>query len=1052
MSTRFRALAIAATVIVVLCFASTGFTQTETATVSGRVTDVTGAVVQGAKVELLAVERGIRRETITNEAGIYIFSACQPGQYHITVRKDGFRQVDVVGLIVNVQDHLENNIRLQVGSALESVTVTSESAMVNAESAAVSTVIDNKFVDNLPLNGRSFNTLLQLTPGVVIAQNSGAISPGQFSVAGQRTDANNFTVDGVSANFGVISGETPGQSGLGTTQAFSVLGGTSSLVSVEALQEFRIVTSTFAPEFGRVPGGQVALTTKSGTNVVHGGAYEYFRNDVLDANDWFANAAGKPRPPERHNDFGAYLGGPVFPDKTFFFLSYEGARLRLPKAQVTPVPSEYARTTAPQNISPFLTAFPQPDDRTVVPGTYTSPFTGVWSDSSTLNAGSIRIDHTFSNRFSLFGRYNEAPSALVQRNGPTSTNQVTDVNTRTITVGASLFVQNVTNTIRGNYSRQQSKFGYVFSPIAGAVPLDPALIAGSLAPKALVLFQTFDTNGVTLAPRAGNTATQQNFTDDLGITVGSHQVKVGGDYRGIFLDVSQLPYLFFFSANSVEDFTSSGGQGFLFDESVFPAKLYAQTMSIYGQDTWRAGARITITYGLRWEWAPAPSPRGSTRLASWQNVGNPAAIALAPFRTAVWKTKYANFAPRIGVAYGLRQNGDLVIRGGAGIFYDLGLGQAASLSASFPNQFTNFASVSLPIGDPTPILPSTSIQPPYPGVYAFDPGLTLPRSYQWNIALEESFGGHQAFSATYAGQAGRDILRGNSYFQPNANFSSFFQLDKNNARSNYNSLQLQFRKPLSSHVQALLNYTYAHSLDNSSNDIFGGANTIISAANDYASSDFDVRHTFSGAFRLESPQVPNTSLSRFIRNWSLDGVVVARKGFPLNAKFFALSPVTGYAFARPDRVVGQPSYLEGAQCTAAFSVRCPGGRALNPNAFTGTVGDGRTPAGTIPVDANGNPLRQGTETRNDIRGFGLFQVDLSVSRKFALTERVMLEFRTDAFNVFNHPNFAAPDTDIHDGPEFGISRQMLNQGLGGLNPLFQQGGPRSLQLSARLNF
>src|SRR4029077_113544 len=223
-----------------------------------------------------------------------------PGRYQITVHKAGFKQVDLLGLIVNVQDHIEQNLRLQVGSVSESITVRANGLNINTSDASVSTVIDRNFAENLPLNGRSFNTLLQLTPGVVIAPaNFGA--PGQFSISGQRTDANNFTVDGVSANFGVTAGAQQQQSGAGTAQAFSALGGTSSLVSVEALQEFRIETSSFAPEFGRSPGGQVILTTRSGTNDFHGGIYEYFRNDVMDANDWLANQAGKARSPERHN-------------------------------------------------------------------------------------------------------------------------------------------------------------------------------------------------------------------------------------------------------------------------------------------------------------------------------------------------------------------------------------------------------------------------------------------------------------------------------------------------------------------------------------------------------------------------------------------------------------------------------------------------------------------------------------------------------------------------------------------------------------------------------
>jgi len=221
----------------------------------------------------------------------------------------------------------------------------------------------------------------------------------------------------VASTFGLLS------SGTGASQAFNALGGTSSLVSVEALQEFRVETSSFAPEFGRSPGGQVLLSTRSGANDFHGGIYEYFRNDVLDANDWFANQAVQPRAAERHNDFGGFGGGPVRRDRTFFFVSYEGARLRQPNTVIVPVPSAYARSIASSNIAPFLNGYPQPDDRTVTPGVYVANFTGNFSAPSTLNAGSVRIDHTFNKRFSIFGRYNEAlrkqsPAPTRSMNGP----------------------------------------------------------------------------------------------------------------------------------------------------------------------------------------------------------------------------------------------------------------------------------------------------------------------------------------------------------------------------------------------------------------------------------------------------------------------------------------------------------------------------------------------------------------------------------------------------------------------------------------------------------
>jgi hypothetical protein len=369
-----------------------------------------------------------------------------------------------------------------------------------------------------------------------------------------------------------------------------------------------------------------------------------------------------------------------------------------------------------------------------------------------------------------------------------------------------------------------------------------------------------------------------------------------------------------------------------------------------------------------------------------------------------------------------------VLRAGGGIFYDLGVGAAANLSSGFPNNVQNILfGVPLPIGDPSAFLPVISEQPPYPGIVnAFNPNLKLPRSYQWNVAIEKSFHDERAVTVTYVGQAGRDLLRTEGLGAPNPDFTGTFYLTNNSASSNYNALQVQYRQPMSHGIQALLNYTFSHSLDNASNDtVQYVSNAVISAAQDRASSDFDVRHSFSGAvsFAIPSPAKAR-GFAPLMRNWSTDLVAVARSGFPFNGVIAA--PVQG-SEPRANRVPGQPVWLSNPQM--------PSGKSLNPAAFT--------------VPAAG---QQGNEGRNDITGSGLVQMDLSLARQFFLTERTHLQFRTDAFNLLNHPNFTNPIAVIGSDPRYLESQSMLNQGLGGLNPLFQEGGPRSLQLSLRLTF
>ncbi len=446
------------------------FAQTETATLSGRVTDPQEAAVVGAEVVATNTDTNIANHTKTNDAGIFIFPSLQPGPYRLFVRFQGFATLIREGLLLHVQDRIEQNVSLRVGSVDERITVTAETPLVNTQDAAVSTVIDRNFVESLPLNGRSFNTLLQLTPGVVIAPTNSASE--QFAIAGQRTTSNNFVIDGVSANFGVSQYLGLNGTGTGTGQAVSALGGTSSLVSVDALQEFRIETSSFAPEYGRTPGGQVVLTTRSGANAFHGGVFDYFRNDVMDANDWFANQAQISRAPERHNDFGGFLGGPIVRDNTFFFLSYEGARLRLPNVQNLQVPSLSARQSAPAALAPFLNAFSVPNGAVSADG-YTAGFTGGFSTKASLDAGSVRVDHKFSDRFSVFARYNDAPSQFATPLGGAPSQFETTINTKTLTVDSNMtFSSRLLNNLRGNFSSQTSGLVYGLSSnqTYGAVP------------------------------------------------------------------------------------------------------------------------------------------------------------------------------------------------------------------------------------------------------------------------------------------------------------------------------------------------------------------------------------------------------------------------------------------------------------------------------------------------------------------------------------------------------------------------------------------------------
>jgi len=275
-------------IILILSVAS--HAQVDTAFVSGVITDQSGGSIIGAEVHVTNSDTDMISTGTSNRSGVYVVTGLRPGCYGIKVTKDGFKGIDLTDLILNVQDSVSRNFTLQVGSTSESVSVEGNSLEINTQSASVSTVVDRQFAENLPMNGRSFQTLIQLTPGVVLTPNTG--QDGQFSVNGQRT-----------------------------------LGGTNSLLSVNALQEFRMQTSTYAPEFGRTPGGQISIVTRSGTNQFHGTVFGYFRNDVLDANDWFADSVGLPKPRERQNDFGGTVSG--IAQKMSIFRCYDKTRRKV---------------------------------------------------------------------------------------------------------------------------------------------------------------------------------------------------------------------------------------------------------------------------------------------------------------------------------------------------------------------------------------------------------------------------------------------------------------------------------------------------------------------------------------------------------------------------------------------------------------------------------------------------------------------------------------------------------------------------------------------------
>jgi hypothetical protein len=767
-----------------------------------------------------------------------------------------------------------------------------------------------------------------------------------------------------------------------------------------------------------------------------------------------------PKAAERQNQFGGTLGGRILKDRTFFFLSYEGLRLRLPQVVTSLVPDLSARQMALPAVRPYLNAWPMP-----TPGTSDNVATGIaevngfYSNSSTLDAASLRIDHR-DNKLAVFGRYDYSPSSLVQRGtqgASISSISPTDIVTQTATVGATWnIVPTILNDLRFNISKTSSKSYQYLDRFGGAVPFEgapfPAPFTTQNAYFQILMLPFSPSRGPTVGSQGSNAQRQINVVDSLSAQRGSHSLKFGIDFRRLTPSFGPPNYEQFVEFRDLAS-AEAGKLRFSFLYANRSATLLLRNLGLFAQDTWRASRRLTLTYGLRWDVDFAPSSNPGLLAVTGYNLNDLSSLALASPGTPPFHTPYDNLAPRLGIAYQMTENPKLqtVLRGGFGVFYDLATSEVgASLQVgSYPFGAIGFAS-----GGSFPLSPAASTPPPitldnlssgFGTLISFAPNLKLPYSLQWNVALEQALGESQSLSATYVGAAGRRLIQTTVVNAPNPSFGAA-QLVTNAATSDYDALQIQFTRRLSRGFQAVASYAWSHSIDTASaGSAFGNqANDLVpSIANsNRGASDFDIRNAFSAGITYEVP-APKTNAfaSTVLKGWSIQNVVQARSASPVtifDGQFLTFQNAA--VLIRPDAVGGQPFELFGPQY--------PGGKAFNRAAFTDP-----------PLDSNGNPLRQGNLPRNALRAFAAAQWDLAVHRDFSIHESVKLQVRAEMFNVLNHPNFGPPIADISNTTQFGLSNQMLGESLnggttgsGGFSPLYQIGGPRSVQLALKVQF
>jgi hypothetical protein len=1034
------------------------FGQMDTATLAGRVTDSSGASIVKAQAELVDVERNTRSRTQTNSTGLFIFTNIRPGQYRIEVSARGYKTVTLTGLTIYTQDDIQRNVRLAAGSSLESVIIEANGTPVET-TGAVGTVVDQTLVRELPLNGRSFQTLFQLTPGVVITPTSFA-SQGQFSVNGQRTNTNYFIVDGTAANVAIAAGVNPGQSAGGSLPAVSAFGGTNSLVSIDDVQEFAILTSSYSPEFGRMPGAQVSIVTRSGTNQFHGDIFDYVRNAAFDANDWFANKDNLKRAALRQSDYGGVFGGPFRKDRTFFFASYEGLRLRQPTSSESDVPSLAARNSAPASMKPFFNAYPLPNGADQGDGLARATY--AFSNPSSLDAVSFRIDHHAGESLSMFARYDHSTSDRKQRGAAiNSLSTVTDTHfaLQTLTAGVTYRISSkMINDLRLNWSESSVHSQDRLDDFGGAVPLSQDLVFPSPFNQEDSLFQfvpaiNAQNRQLTLGRIINNVQKQINVVDNASYQIRNHLLKVGIDFRNLSPEMMPAVYdqqTLFIDIESALKRTSA----FTGVAASVPVHSTFRNYSAYSQDAWKLTDRLNVTYGVRWDYNSAPSGQGPNGLHPFavENVSNLPALSLARPGTPIYHSTSNNFAPRLGSAYEIRRSSgtESIVRAGVGLFYDLGNGPAGNAfdGTTFPfSALRLFFGVPFPLsrGDASP--PSIPGTPPFRTIVAFPSSLKVPYTWQWNLALQQSLGDEQTLSVDYVGASGHSLLRTEEYVGGVAGVPQKFTqiLFTNNAGySNYNAFQVRFARRARKGTHIIASYAFSHSFDNISTDsIFDGIPVrFLDPAVDYGSSDFDIRHT--AALGVDSNFKfggSSHTLNALLSNWEIDPIAMIRSSPPVDVVVSRDIGFGTYNF-RPDKIPGVPLYVDDA--TVA------GGRRFNPLALS------------IPTGR-----RQGNLGRNSVRGFPLFQVDLAVQRRFRITERITMQARFEAFNFFNHPNFSPPSGQLGRADSqgrlflqngFGVSQTMLGQGLSngsfgsGFSPLYQIGSARSLQIALKMGF
>ncbi|HEV2103602.1 MAG TPA: TonB-dependent receptor [Candidatus Acidoferrum sp.] len=1026
-------------------------------TIVGTITDPGGSAVAGAGVTIRNVATGVTRNTATSDDGVYVAPNLIPGTYEITVTLAGFATAVTQNVGLLAGERREVNVSMKIGQVSDKVNVvSSEISDVELASSEVRGVIDSHTVNELPLNGRDWTSLTLLEPGVAQVRTQKALGVSNdranrglgtdITIGGNRPQGNNYQLDGVS-----INDNTSGAPG-------SVTGG---VLGVDAIQEFSVVTSNAPANYGKTSGGVINAASRSGTNTLHGSAYEFIRNSELDTRNVFdtlKNSSGDlVVPPFKRNQFGGSLGGPIFKDRTFFFADYEGLRQSLSQTTTLTVPSANAHNgilttgnvTVSPLVAPYLALFPTPSSSTAGD---TGTFAYIAKQVTNEDFATGRLDHRISASDNFFATFlwdhgtQQNPDAynfkLVGNEASRNTLSLEE---------SHIFTPTVVNTARFGFNRNVIIAFNTISAINPAATdtslgFNPGLPAGIITVGSGV---TQFTGGIGAISAYFYHFNSFQYYDDLFWTKNKHSIKMG--FYAERIQDNQFTQGAspngFYTFGSLTNFLTDVPSTFqtLLPGSRTPRDLRQTVYGGYIQDDYKIKPRLTLNLGLRYEMATVPT-EVHNELSTLINLTDISATAHlgSPYFS---NPTFRNFAPRVGFAWDPTGNGKTSVRGAFGIYDVLPLPYQFELLTLLSQPFTEASSVSP--------LPANSFPSGGFALAEAQGGTGLRnafveqnphRSYveQWTLNVQHEVARNLTVTAAYVGSHGvhlpfhadeindfQPTLTPVGYLWPLPgagtrlfpNLTGQVSTTQWSTSSTYHGLNLSATKRLSHGLQFQGSYTFSKSLDDGSSgiagDTFGNSVSSLPLFDPrlrHGPSDFDVRHVaaISAIWMVPTPADWNGVPKYMASGWQIGGIYTGTSGLPFTPTIggdpLGLGGADLYAF--PNRVPG---------CDPASSnYRSNGLHYLNLGCFTLPVAPAsmaaecKNFAGAAAPPPTGEVYCAnllGNSSRNSVYGPGLQDFDFSLFKNSPvprISETFNIQFRWEVFNIFNHANFNPP--------------------------------------------